>query len=92
MKPGIKTTEFWLHLVVVFLGAFIAASPHATPLSMAIGGTLSAFSAASWGNDRTQLKKEQMGYEVDEPIALNTPQPPVMLPGLTQHEETTPTN
>lgn len=64
VKPGVYSTEFWLHLLAVLLAAAVSlgllSSANADAVwqvigaaAVAIGGT---FSATAYGNNRTKLK------------------------------------
>lgn len=56
MTPGIKTSEFWLHLLVILLGGFLASLPHANSITQGIGTVTAVLSAMGYSNARTRLK------------------------------------
>jgi hypothetical protein len=59
MTPGYKTTEFWLSLVAMILGA-VAASGAIVEGSMAaqiIGGVMAILAQLGYTASRTQVKK-----------------------------------
>ena len=55
MKPGIKTTEFWLALVVVTLGA-LAATFSEAQWAQAVGLVAAALTSAGYGMSRAKAK------------------------------------
>jgi len=59
MKPGYKTTEFWLSLLAVLLGAAMASGlvPEGGTVSQVIGGALSLLGGLGYTSSRTALKK-----------------------------------
>lgn len=58
MKSGIKTTEFWMALVVTVAG--VVASVYSTqPWAQALGLVASALASAGYGLSRASVKKVQ---------------------------------
>ena len=58
VKPGYKTTEFWMSAVVVILGLVMASGAvgEATMASQIIGGVLAALGTLGYGADRAKTK------------------------------------
>ena len=61
MKPGYKTSEFWLSLAAVLVSAFLAAGvlPVDHWAVKAAGLIAAALAAAGYGSSRAQLKASQ---------------------------------
>lgn len=59
MKPGYKTTEFWLSLLAILLGAAMAsgAVPEGGLVAQIVGGALSLLGSLGYTSSRTSLKK-----------------------------------
>ena len=69
-KPGWKTTEFWLAMVVVVLGALPQAFDAESPW-VKLGGILaSALAAAGYGFSRGMVKTDQSVTNVKEATFL----------------------
>lgn len=58
VKSGIATSEFWLHLVVVVVGALISSGviPHTGIVGDIVGGSMSIIGVTHWGYIRTKIK------------------------------------
>lgn len=58
MTPGYKTTEFWLSLLVVILGAVAASGvlPQGGLAAQVVGGIMSVLGALGYTSSRTQQK------------------------------------
>lgn len=56
MKPGYKTTEFWLSLIAVVLAAVLPLLGDYPPLAQAIGLGLSVLTALGYTTSRTSVK------------------------------------
>lgn len=56
-KPGIKTTEFWMALVVVAVSA-VAATYTESPIAQVGGLIAGALTAAGYGLSRAKTKSE----------------------------------
>lgn len=65
MTPGIKTSEFWLHLLVILLGGFIALLPHASSITQGIGTAATLVSALGYGSSRARLKATALSFVDD---------------------------
>ena len=61
MKPGYKTSEFWLSLLVVLLGSLMASGIVADGGMVAkiVGGILSALAALGYTSGRSSVKKAE---------------------------------
>lgn len=58
MKPGFKSTEFWMTLVGVVSGMLMSVSPD-NVYTQAIGGLLAAALGSSYTLGRSQLKGKE---------------------------------
>ena len=56
MKPGIKTTEFWLSLAAVVVGATVVVVPEGSIWAKALGVALAALSSLGYSALRSGLK------------------------------------
>lgn len=58
MTPGYKTTEFWLSLTVVILGAVAASGvfPQGGLASQIVGGVIAILAQLGYTASRTQVK------------------------------------
>src|SRR6185369_16116183 len=65
MKPGHKTTEFWLTVCVVVgsIAASIAAAPVAAPVAIAAGAVSSGLAAGAYALSRGRVKVAAMERE-----------------------------
>jgi len=86
-KPGVKTTEFWLALAVVVIGAVVAAYPQ-SPLAQVFGVVASALTAAGYGFARAQVKRApQIGSVVNMvggSLKMDGTDPPTPTPEKTE--------
>lgn len=57
-KPGIKTSEFWLSLLVALAGSLSAAFS-TEPWAKALGAVAAAFTAVGYSFARSQIKRDQ---------------------------------
>jgi hypothetical protein len=55
-KPGYKTTEFWLTLVVALAGIAMNLLPETSPASHYVGGVMTVLSAFGYTHARTTYK------------------------------------
>lgn len=59
MKPGFKTTEFWITIAVSVFGALLAAGAFGHGYySQIIGGILTGLSSLGYGAFRSWVKKQ----------------------------------
>jgi len=56
MKPGIKTTEFWLSLIAVIAGA-VALNYAESELGQIAGAVAAGLGTLGYGHSRAQVKK-----------------------------------
>lgn len=56
MKPGYKTTEFWLSLIAAVLAAVVPFLGDYPPLAQAVGIGLSVLAALGYTSARTSAK------------------------------------
>lgn len=65
-KPGYKTTEFWLSLIAVLLGAIMSSGALAGGglAAQIIGGALALLGALGYTTNRTSHKNKQVMKEV----------------------------
>ncbi len=78
MKPGYKTSEFWLNLLVFLLGAALASGLLADGghVAKTIGGALSLLSAIGYTAARTGVKRaDALGAAYVSKASLPAPDP-----------------
>lgn len=56
MKPGVKTTEFWLSLIAAVLAAILPFVGDYPPIAQAVGIGLSILTALGYTAARTSVK------------------------------------
>ena len=59
MKPGYKTTEFWLSLLAIVLASVLPYLGDYPPVAQAIGIGLSILAALGYTTSRTSIKNNQ---------------------------------
>jgi hypothetical protein len=64
-KPGYKTTEFWLSMAALILGALLASGviPEGGWISKLVGGGLAALGQLGYSWSRTKVKAEAVKAE-----------------------------
>lgn len=69
MTPGYKTTEFWLSLLVVLLGAVAASGvlPQGGMAAQVVGGIMAILASMGYTASRTQVKKADIVTPADGP-------------------------
>lgn len=69
MTPGYKTTEFWLSLIAVVLGAVLTsgALPQGGIASQIVGGAMAVLGALGYTASRTQVKVTDIKTPVEQP-------------------------
>ncbi len=60
VKPGFKTTEFWLSTIAMLLGVVMASGAVHTGgmVAQIVGGALSVLASLGYTASRTQIKKQ----------------------------------
>jgi hypothetical protein len=79
-KPGVKTTEFWLSLLSVLLGAFMGSGllPGDSPAVRGAGAILAALTALGYSISRglAKSKPDTLGYSISRDLAKSKPDTP----------------
>ena len=65
MKPGYKSTEFWLSTAALVIGACVASGffPVESSVGQMLGMAMSGLAALGYGASRTAVKKKQVEEE-----------------------------
>ena len=65
MKPGYKSTEFWLSSMAMLIGALCASGifPMESSVGQMLGMAMSGLAALGYGASRTAVKKKQAEEE-----------------------------
>lgn len=71
-KPGFKTTEWWLSLLIVILGGLMASGlfSEGSWALQAIGGAMSLLGGANYSHGRARLKQ---AAELSKPLSAADP-------------------
>lgn len=66
MKPGVKTTEFWLTLVAVVGASVVATMPQDNPWVQAGAALVAALSSMGYSKHRADLKMCSLPHTEEE--------------------------